>query len=305
MTLSSTQKWVITIVILGIVLGSTFFLIKSLQSEEGIKVVLPDENEGETQFTEKEANKEPETKQEPTKSIKKGETKKACTDECAQDVCEGKKLVECVRSADGCKREEEKGYAKGKCGVSCVTNNDCSAYQVCDNYVCTRREAECGDDTCDIGEFGSCEQDCGESNQPSLKAYPAFLFDAQGILKNNVFIVIGNSQLAYHQDAAEAIVDDLEGVAENLGQRIKRANEVQSIQTKILVILGTECDNELLEAFGMQCSPFSVAVNPYIEIVGGANPKVIVYGNEERLMDSIDLLLSARERNVQSSQEQV
>jgi hypothetical protein len=68
---------------------------------------------------------------------------KTCTDECSRDTCDDELFKECTLRDDGCYRYMTHAYPiKGKCGVECTSDDDCSSGD-CDNYECKENANTC------------------------------------------------------------------------------------------------------------------------------------------------------------------
>ena len=64
-----------------------------------------------------------------------------CVDECTEyGSCNGYLFTECKKTVDECNKEVMRGIIKGKCGVECKINTDCSMGTKCNtlNYRCEK-----------------------------------------------------------------------------------------------------------------------------------------------------------------------
>lgn len=65
--------------------------------------------------------------------------KPTCTDECSQSTCDESYYINCLIGADGCKDKQPKEKIKGKCGVECLSNSDCSNDKTCTSNKCNKK----------------------------------------------------------------------------------------------------------------------------------------------------------------------
>ena len=64
---------------------------------------------------------------------------RSCSDECSSTGCEGLYYVKCVVGTDGCKDKESREKIKGKCGVECLEDSDCSSDETCSFNKCEEK----------------------------------------------------------------------------------------------------------------------------------------------------------------------
>ena len=88
------------------------------------------------------------------------ESEETCTNKCSSDSCDGEEYIACLEQSDGCKDKVNKGKIIGKCGVKCISNNDCGSNQECLSNECKKIELSCSDecssDRCSDQTFVAC-----------------------------------------------------------------------------------------------------------------------------------------------------
>ncbi len=228
-----------------------------------------------------------------------------CIDSCSKDSCSGRRYTACLTGQDGCKSKVSQNYVMGKCGVTCLENTDCSSFLECTNYKCAVPDQNCEDDQCDLGEFGSCTQNCGETTYPYLAAYPAFFFD-DGEFRTDVRFIVGDDEPSYQLAAVHILIDYMKSIdpSANYDGAIVKAIDISNPQTYVTIIFGNECDNAYYQSIGRSCNPFSGSTTS-LQIVGGTHFSLRVYGNQNTLDEAAQALIEAHENNLKTWIKQV
>ena len=69
------------------------------------------------------------------------ETKPICNDECSTDICEGVIYFACLMQEDGCKDKIRQDKVLNKCGVECLSIDNCKSDEQCSgNYKCEKKK---------------------------------------------------------------------------------------------------------------------------------------------------------------------
>jgi len=122
-----------TLITLLVLLGILFLVGCSKSASEQITGAA---------VSELQTQEQPKVSQPPEVDTSENVKQISCADECNQNSCDGWKFVKCDEQADGCKDKVEAGLVKGKCGVVCLSNSDCTSKQKCTvNYECKEPES--------------------------------------------------------------------------------------------------------------------------------------------------------------------
>jgi hypothetical protein len=81
-----------------------------------------------------------------------------CINECSEDLCLNGEYIACQTKSDGCKDKVNKGKLLGKCGIICLSDNDCSSTEKCNGNTCEAIECtnQCTADTCKGTTYLKC-----------------------------------------------------------------------------------------------------------------------------------------------------
>ncbi|MFA5887631.1 MAG: hypothetical protein WC852_02885 [Candidatus Nanoarchaeia archaeon] len=151
------------------------------------------------------------------------ETTPSCTNECEAIECLENKQYECITGTDGCKNKVESKIAKGKCGVECISNSDCTG-QECIAYKCKAK----------VGSW-----DLGNLPAP-------FLSDA-------IFVVGANAPA---MDVASSVqISSMLIYKSGKTFESKLDNQItEADYSHNLIIIGNPCDNTMVKTvFGIEC----------------------------------------------------
>jgi hypothetical protein len=58
-----------------------------------------------------------------------------CKDECLQDQCNRGDYTECFKNEKGCMEKRYKGKSVGKCGIECLSDDNCSSKRRCNEFL--------------------------------------------------------------------------------------------------------------------------------------------------------------------------
>jgi hypothetical protein len=147
----------------------------------------------------------------------------SCTNECESSECLANKQYDCITGADGCKNKVESKIVKGKCGVECISNSDCTG-QECIAYKCKAK----------VGSW-----DLGNLPAP-------FVSDA-------IFVVGANAPAmdvaSSVQISSMLIYKSGKTFESKLDNQITEADYEHN-----LIIIGNPCDNTMVKTvFGIEC----------------------------------------------------
>ena len=159
-----------------------------------------------------------------TAETQPAETTPSCTNECESTECLANKQYDCVTGADGCKNKVESKIAKGKCGVECISNSDCTG-QECIAYKCKAK----------VGSW-------------DLRNLPApFLSDAIFVIGANAPAMDVASSV---QISSMLIYKSGKTFESKLDNQITEADYSHN-----LIIIGNPCDNSMVKkVFGIECN---------------------------------------------------
>lgn len=157
-----------------------------------------------------------------------------CTDECDASECIENKQYECITGADGCRDKAEPKIAKGKCGVECMLNSDCTG-QECIAYKCKAK----------VGSW-----DLGNLPAP-FSSDAIFVVGANAPAMDVASSVQISSMLIYKSGKT---------FESKLDSQITEADYSHN-----LIIIGNPCDNTVVKAvFGIECGGMNLNGNQAI-----------------------------------------
>ncbi|MBI1935571.1 hypothetical protein HYS31_03960 [Candidatus Woesearchaeota archaeon] len=177
----------------------------------------------------KEPVNEIETKTPPSQEIKEiKEEKPACINQCSSNRCEGFSYILCLSGEDDCKSEINKGIVKGKCGVECNQDSECSNAKKCQSYKCECSD-KCSSDSCSGFEFISCESDL-DGCKNSIR---------RGLIKGKCNVdCVSNSDCSSNYECLtykciKKISENVESQASTISDSLKQLQEKLKEQQKI------------------------------------------------------------------------
>ncbi|HII14792.1 MAG TPA: hypothetical protein HA362_00605 [Nanoarchaeota archaeon] len=159
------------------------------------------------------------------------ETEPACTEECDSSGCLGPAYYECVSKPGGCKGKSDLKVAKGRCGIECLSNSDCSG-QECVAYKC------------------------------KAQAVSLDLKDLPGPFSEDAILIVGANAPGSDVAAQLAVSSMLlyEG-----GKKFESKLDTQVSEEDYshnLVLIGSPCDNTIIEkVFGIVCDGLALNAN--------------------------------------------
>jgi len=189
-----------------------------------------------------------------------------CQDKCSEDRCEGNNYIACLMNEEGCKYESNKGITANKCGIGCLSDDNCKQDKKCINQEC-------------IDKLSLLDPSLNfETPSYTLKDYPH-------MFSSNLKITIGKSCTASDSIAISDLMENLDNKNPTLNY------EISQLSAQDLIIVGSKNCNELTKYFTIEEPPINEAL---IELKAANNKNfLLIIGNSEvDTRNAVDAIIS-------------